>query len=116
MSAEKSKLTVGVLMRSAPPTSNQSRSLVGSVKLGRAKVDGVMVTMRRDTYGHDNVSDILERLQADKQAAIPDETPSTLSQCRVAQEFWTFDASAKQLATDDMIQILGVARNRPRVM
>ena len=55
-------------------------------------------------------------VQADKQAAIPDETPSTLSQCRVAQEFWTFDASAKQLATDDMIQILGVSRNRPRVM
>lgn len=55
-------------------------------------------------------------VQADKQAAIPDETPSTLSQCRVAAEFWTFDASAKQLATDNMIQILGVSRNRPRVM
>ncbi|WP_249690279.1 hypothetical protein [Stappia sp. WLB 29] len=55
-------------------------------------------------------------VHADKQAAVPEETLSTLSQCRVAPEFWTFDASTKQLASDAMIQILGVSRNRPRVM
>ena len=55
-------------------------------------------------------------VQADKQAAIPDETLSTLSQCDAASEFWTFDASARQLASDNMIQILGVSRDRPRLM
>jgi len=36
-------------------------SLVGNVKVGEAKVDGVMVTLRRDAFGRDNVRDILER-------------------------------------------------------
>jgi hypothetical protein len=39
---------------------------VGSVKLGDAIVDGVMVTLRRDELGRDNVRDIVERLRADK--------------------------------------------------
>lgn len=40
------------------------RSLIGSVRLGPAKVDGVTVTLRRDADGRDNVRDVLERLQA----------------------------------------------------
>ncbi len=41
-------------------------SLVGSVKLGEAKVKNVMVTVRRDQYGRDNVRDILDTLRAEK--------------------------------------------------
>jgi hypothetical protein len=41
------------------------RSLVGTVQLGAAKVDGVIVTMRRDDTGRDNVRDIVDRLQAE---------------------------------------------------
>jgi len=40
-------------------------SLVGSVKIAEAKADGVMVTLRRDKYGRDNVRDILDRLRND---------------------------------------------------
>jgi hypothetical protein len=36
-------------------------SFVGKVKVGEAKVDGVMITLRRDAFGRDNVRDILER-------------------------------------------------------
>jgi hypothetical protein len=41
-------------------------SFIGKVKVGEAKVDGVMVSVRRDNYGRDNVRDILDRLEADK--------------------------------------------------
>jgi hypothetical protein len=43
-------------------------SLLGKVVVGDAVVDGVTVTMRRDTYGRDNVRDIVERLQAEREA------------------------------------------------
>ncbi|MGE0399658.1 MAG: transglycosylase domain-containing protein [Kofleriaceae bacterium] len=39
------------------------RSFVGSVQLGEAKLDGVVVTIRRDGSGADNVRDVLERLR-----------------------------------------------------
>ncbi len=41
------------------------RSLVGSVRLGAATVDGVTVTMRRDDAGRDNVRDIVDRLRGE---------------------------------------------------
>jgi len=41
------------------------RSLVGSVRLGIASVDGVTVNMRRDDTGRDNVRDIIDRLGAE---------------------------------------------------
>jgi len=40
------------------------RSLVGSVKLGAATIDGVTVTVRRDAQGRDNVHDMVDRLRA----------------------------------------------------
>jgi hypothetical protein len=40
-------------------------SFVGNVKVGDAKITGMMVTLRRDTYGHDNVRDVIERLRGD---------------------------------------------------
>ncbi len=42
------------------------KSLVGSVELGEATIDGVFVTLRRGADGKDNVSDILERVRADR--------------------------------------------------
>lgn len=44
-------------------------SLLGRVKLGEAKVQGVLVTLRRDAFGRDNVRDVVERLRADKGAS-----------------------------------------------
>jgi hypothetical protein len=38
------------------------RSLVGTVELGAAKLDGVLVTIHRDADGQDNVRDVVERL------------------------------------------------------
>jgi hypothetical protein len=40
------------------------RSLVGTVQLGKAKVDGVTVVMHRDAGGRDNVRDMIDRLTA----------------------------------------------------
>ncbi|MBA3821125.1 MAG: hypothetical protein H0X17_19730, partial [Deltaproteobacteria bacterium] len=42
------------------------KSLVGSVELGDATIDGVIVTLRRGADGKDNVSDIVERVRADR--------------------------------------------------
>ncbi len=39
-------------------------SLYGKVKLGAAKVDGVIVTLRRDASGRDNVRDALDKWRA----------------------------------------------------
>ncbi|HSN26390.1 MAG TPA: transglycosylase domain-containing protein [Kofleriaceae bacterium] len=39
---------------------NTARSLVGSLVLGEAKLDGVVVNLRRDTAGVDNVRDLFE--------------------------------------------------------
>ncbi|MBA3454565.1 MAG: transglycosylase domain-containing protein [Deltaproteobacteria bacterium] len=44
---------------------NPWRSLVGSVRLGAATIDGVTVTVRRDDTGRDNVGDLIERLRED---------------------------------------------------
>ena len=44
------------------------RSLVGSVRVGAARVDGVSVTVRRGADGVDNITDLLERLRADRAA------------------------------------------------
>jgi len=44
------------------------RSLIGSVRLGAARVDGVSVTLRRGEGGIDNVSDVIERLRAERRA------------------------------------------------
>jgi hypothetical protein len=41
-------------------------SLVGSIKLGAAQIDGMIVTVRRHADGRDNVRDVVERLQAQK--------------------------------------------------
>jgi len=41
-------------------------SLIGRVRLGPAKVSGVIVNMRRYADGRDNVRDVIERLQAQK--------------------------------------------------
>ncbi len=38
------------------------RSLVGSVKLGAASIDGIVVTVRRDGNGKDNLGDLVERV------------------------------------------------------
>jgi hypothetical protein len=40
------------------------KSLVGSVQLGPAKLDGVLVTIHRDTSGQDNLRDMLDRLRS----------------------------------------------------
>lgn len=44
------------------------RSLVGSVRLGAVRVDGVVATVRRGPDGVDNVSDVLARLSAERAA------------------------------------------------
>lgn len=44
-------------------------SLVGSVKLGEAKIKNVMITVRRDQYGRDNVRDIVDTLRAEKKGS-----------------------------------------------
>src|SRR5262245_57667964 len=41
------------------------RSFVGSVKVGEASVDGVIVTVRRDPTGADNVRDVIDRLRGE---------------------------------------------------
>jgi hypothetical protein len=40
------------------------RSLFGTVELGAARLDGVLVTIHRDAAGQDNVHDVLDRLRA----------------------------------------------------
>jgi hypothetical protein len=40
------------------------KSLVGTVQLGPATLDGVLVTLHRDAEGRDNVRDVIERLRA----------------------------------------------------
>ncbi len=42
------------------------RSLVGSVQLGIASVEGVTVNVRRDDTGRDNIRDMIERLRAEQ--------------------------------------------------
>ncbi len=44
------------------------RSLIGSVRLGAARIDGVSVTLRRGPDGADNVGDVLERLRGERRA------------------------------------------------
>jgi hypothetical protein len=39
------------------------KSLVGTVQLGPAKLDGVLVTITRDASGQDNLRDVLDRLR-----------------------------------------------------
>ncbi len=40
-------------------------SLVGSIHLGEAKLDGIVVTLRRGGDGRDNVRDVLDKLRGD---------------------------------------------------
>ncbi|HEY6175528.1 MAG TPA: hypothetical protein VIX73_13815, partial [Kofleriaceae bacterium] len=40
------------------------KSLVGSIVVGPARIDGVLVTLRREADGRDNVHDVIERLRA----------------------------------------------------
>src|SRR6185503_15572044 len=49
-------------------------SFVGNVKVGEAKVDGVMVTLRRDNFGRDNIRDIIERREQRKADSAGKET------------------------------------------
>ncbi len=42
------------------------RSLVGSVRLGAARLEGVSVTLRRGSDGTDNVGDLLDRLRGER--------------------------------------------------
>jgi hypothetical protein len=44
------------------------RSLVGSVRLGAARLDGVSVTLRRGAGGADNIGDVLARLSGERRA------------------------------------------------
>jgi hypothetical protein len=44
-------------------------SFVGNVKVGETKLDGVMVTLRRDAFGRDNIRDIIERRDQRKSAS-----------------------------------------------
>ncbi|HSK00109.1 MAG TPA: transglycosylase domain-containing protein [Kofleriaceae bacterium] len=44
------------------------RSLIGSVRLGAARVDGVSVTLRRGPDGEDNIGDVIERLRGERRA------------------------------------------------
>jgi len=39
------------------------KALVGAIELGAARLDGVLVTLRRDADGQDNVHDVVERLR-----------------------------------------------------
>src|SRR5438445_1695651 len=39
-------------------------SLVGKIELGDATIRDIMITLRRDQFGHDNVRDIIDRLHA----------------------------------------------------
>src|SRR4051794_19189401 len=41
-------------------------SLTGTIKLGDAKVANVMISLRRDTEGRDNVRDVIDSLRAEK--------------------------------------------------
>ncbi|HSD89380.1 MAG TPA: transglycosylase domain-containing protein [Kofleriaceae bacterium] len=40
-------------------------SLVGSIKIGDAKISNIMFTVRRDAFGRDNVKDVIDRLRGD---------------------------------------------------
>jgi hypothetical protein len=40
------------------------RALFGTIELGAARLDGVLVTIHRDASGQDNVRDVLDRLRA----------------------------------------------------
>jgi len=40
-------------------------SLVGSIKVGDAKITNIMFTVRRDSFGRDNVKDVVDRLRGD---------------------------------------------------
>ncbi len=44
------------------------RSLFGTVELGAARLDGVLVTIHRNAAGQDNVRDVLDRLRAKGEA------------------------------------------------
>jgi hypothetical protein len=41
-------------------------SLIGRMELGDAKIDGMLVTLRRGADGKDNITDVIERLRADR--------------------------------------------------
>ncbi len=43
-------------------------SLVGKVKVGEAKLDGLMVSLRRDNTGRDNLRDVIDRLRDDNKS------------------------------------------------
>ena len=45
------------------------RSFVGSVKLGEASIDGILITIRRDGTGKDNLGDLVERVLDKKEGA-----------------------------------------------
>ena len=53
-------------------------SLIGRMELGDATLDGVLVTLRRDAEGRDNVSDIVARLRADRAKKAASGRKSTL--------------------------------------
>ena len=44
------------------------RSFVGSVKLGEAEIDGIVITVRRDAAGKDNLGDLVERVLEKKES------------------------------------------------
>ena len=53
-------------------------SLIGRMELGPATIDGVLVTLRRDADGRDNISDIVERLRTDRAKKAASGRKSTL--------------------------------------
>jgi hypothetical protein len=70
-------------------------SLIGKAKVGKAKVDGVAITMRRDAYGRDNVLDIVDHLKAEKEPG----SKSSMRSVRPTQ----IDVTNIQLLADDAV-------------
>lgn len=54
------------------------RSFVGSVKLGEASIDGILITVRRDGTGKNNLGDLIERVLEKREGASTGEGSSGL--------------------------------------
>jgi hypothetical protein len=56
-----------------------AKSLVGSLELGPATIDGVVVNIRRDADGNDNIRDLLERKAPTGKASGPTHRPTKIT-------------------------------------
>ncbi|HEX8112070.1 MAG TPA: transglycosylase domain-containing protein, partial [Kofleriaceae bacterium] len=75
------------------------RALFGTVELGAARLDGVLVTIHRDASGQDNVHDVLDRLRAKGEAGggAPGPRPTSITVTH-----------AKLLANDELTGATGL--------